>query len=97
MNSVRPSVGNLALKKKGLRQNGHPPPRRSTSWKPCPEEKGIKTRAPRTSLAVRRWKPCPEEKGIKTVFSSLLCADGAVGNLALKKKGLRHMVIKFLP
>ncbi len=34
------------------------------------------------------WKPCPEEKGIKTIYlhGYLLCS---VGNLALKKKGLR--------
>ncbi len=35
------------------------------------------------------WKPCPEEKGIKTVPSRRDGTDNFVGNLALKKKGLR--------
>ncbi len=36
-----------------------------------------------------RWKPCPEEKGIKTFSFHKISPVIIVGNLALKKKGLR--------
>ncbi len=35
-------------------------------WKPCPEEKGIKTLIVKFYIIHICWKPCPEEKGIKT-------------------------------
>ena len=59
-------VGNLALKKKGLRPGLEWPPTAKPCWKPCPEEKGIKTNPNVLSTVRVRWKPCPEEKGIKT-------------------------------
>ena len=37
-------VGNLALKKKGLRPLSPVDTDAFGGWKPCPEEKGIKTR-----------------------------------------------------
>ena len=36
------------------------------------------------------WKPCPEEKGIKTRWPAEMLVKATVGNLALKKKGLRR-------
>ena len=82
-------VGNLALKKKGLRQATCRQGARQCGWKPCPEEKGIKTRARARRMRIAAvGNLALKKKGLRPVRVRGPMVS-AVGNLALKKKGLR--------
>jgi len=83
---IRP---NHALISKGLRREVHYGFLVEDGSEPCPDLKGIKTRAPRLCLRVCKSEPCPDLKGIKT-REGRADTPSARPNHALISKGLRH-------